>query len=212
MSQRPSESTAHSLAPTGVLPPSSATSLCQSLFVGSIGFCLVSTAVFATVAFGERWLYGHLGVALTYAFWTLLFVLGGGAVVARLNRGCQSLPRSYAMFALAFFLFAVGWTAAYFATKLAVRELLGVIVGTLLMGLTFLVASAAMKHFVRVVLVLLLTNAVGYFAGRVIWQTLGGKAGMILWGVLFGLGLGLGLGYTLYVCRASATAPPAKAA
>ena len=84
-------------------------------------------------------------------------------------------------------------------------------VGTFLMGLTYLVASGALKHFVRVVLVLLLTNAVGYFAGRVIWQTLGGKAGMILWGVLFGLGLGLGLGYTLYVCRASATAPPAKA-
>lgn len=195
--------------PTPTATP--ATSLCESLCIGGLGFCLVSTVVFATVAFGERWLYRHLGVALTYALWTLLFIGGGGAVVARLNRGFPSAQRSYAIFALAFFVFAVGWAGAYFATKFAQRELLGVIVGTLLMALVFAGASGAMRNFLRVCIVLILTNTAGYFAGRIIWRTLGGEAGMILWGVLFGLGLGVGLGYTLHFCRASIARAPSTA-
>src|SRR5438309_8230986 len=126
---------------------STAMSLGQSLCIGGIGFALVSTVVFATVAFGERWLYGHLGVALTYVFWTLLFVFGGGAVAARLNRSFRSSASSYATFALAFFLYAAGWTAAYFALKFGLRELLGVIAGTVLMSLTFAWAAAAKRNF-----------------------------------------------------------------
>ena len=178
-----------------------AMSLSQSLCVGSVGFCFVSTVVFATVAFGERWLYNHLGMALAYAFWTLLFMLGGGTVASRLNRGFQSGARSYAIFALAFFLYAIGWTAAYFALKTAARELLGVIAGTLLMSLTFVCAWAAIRNLAQIFPVLLLANGAGYFAGRYVWRTLDGQAGMIGWGVLFGLGLGFGLGYTFHVCR-----------
>jgi hypothetical protein len=181
-----------------------AMSLSQSLGIGSVGFCFVSTVVFATVAFGERWLYNHLGVPLTYVFWTLLFILGGGTVAARLNRGFQSDARSYTVFALAFLLYSVGWTAAYFTLKTAARELLGVIAGTLLMSLTFTGASGAIRNLARIFLVLLLTNGAAYFAGRYVWRALGGQAGMIAWGVLFGLGLGLGLGYTFHVCRQAA--------
>ena len=189
-----------------------AMSLSQSLGIGSVGFCFVSTVVFATVAFGERWLYSHLGVALTYAFWTLLFILGGGTVAARLNRGFQSGARSYTIFALAFFWYAVGWTAAYFALKTAARELLGVVAGTLLMSLTFGCASAAIGNLARIFLVLLLTNGAAYFAGRYVWRALGGQAGMIAWGVLFGLGLGLGLGYTFHVCRQAVSSQVPKPA
>jgi hypothetical protein len=203
MSQLSSKSTNNSPTPGTTLVPSCARSLSQSLCVGSIGFCLVSTLVFSTVAFGERWLYQHFGVPLAYAFWTLLFIVGGGAIAARLNRGFQSTLRSYTTFALAFVLYAVGWTAAYFTLKTGQRELLGVIAGTLLMSLAFACASGAMRSSVRIFLVLFLTNGAAYFAGRYVWRTLGGQAGMIAWGVLFGLGLGLGLGYALHTCRTS---------
>ena len=186
-------------------------SLAQSLCIGSIGFSVVSTVVFATVAFGEGWLYGHLGVALTYAFWTLIFILGGGTVAARLNRGFRSIACSYATFALAFFLYAAGWMAAYFALKLGLRELFGVIAGTVLMSLTFAWAGAAKRDFAGIFLILLLTNTAGYFAGRCLWRAFGGHAGMIAWGVLFGLGLGFGLGYVFYACRTPSRAKPPPA-
>ncbi|PYI81014.1 MAG: hypothetical protein DME26_20650, partial [Verrucomicrobia bacterium] len=87
MSQPSSDLETHPPAASGSPAASTAMSLAQSLCIGSIGFSVVSTVIFATVAFGEGWLYGHLGVALTYAFWTLIFILGGGTVAARLNRG-----------------------------------------------------------------------------------------------------------------------------
>ncbi len=51
--------------------------LSRSLLFGAIGFGGVSTLVFATVAFGERWLYRRLGIGGTYAprrgCWPILF-------------------------------------------------------------------------------------------------------------------------------------------
>ena len=179
----------------------SAMPLHQSLWTGSVGFCLVSTLVFSTVAFGERWLYRHLGVALTYALWTVLFILGGGGVVARLNRGVQSTRRSYATFALAFFLYAAGWIAAYFGPKIKARELIGELAGTILMGLAFAPCLRDRRALPSLIAALFFTNAAGYFIGRYVWQELGGKAGMIGWGVLFGVGMGLGLGYAFHACR-----------
>src|SRR5260370_13966409 len=61
--------------------------LSRSLLFGAIGFGGVSTLVFTTVAFGERWLYRRLGIGGTYALWTLLFLLGAGGVLSRLVIG-----------------------------------------------------------------------------------------------------------------------------
>ena len=121
--------------------------------------------------------------------------------MARLNRGFQSARRSYAMFALAFFLYAAGWIAAYFGLKIKARELLGELAGAILMGLAFAPFMPDRKGLLRVIAALFFTNAGGYFTGRYLWLELGGKAGMIGWGVFFGLGLGLGLGYAFHACR-----------
>ena len=61
---------------------------------GAVGFSLVSLLVFATVAFGERWMYTRLTVWGAYLAWTLAFILLGGAVLghslAILAGGCRS--------------------------------------------------------------------------------------------------------------------------
>ena len=51
------------------------------LLTGSIGFCLTSLCVFATVAFAERWMYENLGITGAYLVWTVLFIGLGGAVL-----------------------------------------------------------------------------------------------------------------------------------
>jgi len=41
-------------------------SLRRSLLIGGLGFAAVSLCVFATVAFGERWMYRNLTVIGAY--------------------------------------------------------------------------------------------------------------------------------------------------
>jgi hypothetical protein len=48
---------------------------------------------------------------------------------------------------------------------------------------------------------LLTGNLAGYFIGRMVWTAVPGPAGMIGWGIIYGLGFGLALGYTLHVCQ-----------
>ena len=89
-------------------------SLVRSLLTGGLGFGLVSLCVFATVAFGERWMYEHLGLLGAYLAWTALFILLGGGVLGSLVVGRWRLPRFYLLFGLAFFAYAAGWVGTYF--------------------------------------------------------------------------------------------------
>ena len=70
------------------------TQLSHAVLKGGIGFCLVSLVVFASVAFGERWMYMHLGVMGAYVVWTLGFILLGGAMLGSLISGRWRLPES----------------------------------------------------------------------------------------------------------------------
>src|SRR5260370_41826183 len=88
--------------------------LSRSLFLGAIGFGGVSTLVFATVAFGERWLYRRLGIGGTYALWALLFLLGAGGVLSRVVIGPGRTLRFTVLFGGAFLLYAAAWVLAYF--------------------------------------------------------------------------------------------------
>src|ERR687894_470245 len=109
-------------------------SLKRSVVAGALGFCLASLCVFATVAFAERWMYARLGLYGAYAAWTALFILLGGGALGSLVAGRWRLPRFYILFGLAFFAYAVGWTAAYFILRGAAGEWVGSIAGSLLMG------------------------------------------------------------------------------
>ncbi len=88
-------------------------SLAYSLLSGGLGFGVVSLVVFATVAFGERWMYTNLGVVGAYLAWTALFIVLGGTVLGSLVVGRWQLPKFYLLFGLAFFAYAAGWVVAY---------------------------------------------------------------------------------------------------
>lgn len=172
--------------------------LTQSLILGSLGFCFVSLAVFATVAFGERWMYTRLGLYGAYTVWAALFILIGGAVLSLLVAGPARLARFYLLFSVAFFLYAAGWVAAYFTSPNAVGEWLGSLIGTALLSLVLAWAFGAMSAFLKIALVMFVTHSAGYFAGSFLNNALGGKAGMMMWGAAYGLGMGIGFGYGLY--------------
>ncbi len=179
-----------------------APSLLESAVGGGLGFCLVSAVVFGTVAFAEKWLYTHAGLWGTYLIWTLLFIGGGGVVFNRLITAPGCPLRFYAVFALSFLLYAAAWTAAYFALKGVLGEWVGVVAGALVMAWFFCGAFGCLEMWLRVGAVLLGGNIAGYFIGRLAWAGIGGKAGMLSWGILYGLAVGAGIGSALHICQA----------
>jgi len=175
--------------------------LSQSIWQGAIGFCLASLLVFATVAFGERWMYRQMGLTGAYICWTLLFILTGGGVLNRLVIGPGRVVRFYFLFSLAFLAYAVGWVAAYFSLPNKTGEWLGSIAGSVLMGLVLALAFGAMSEALKIIAALFIGNSAGYFIGDFLNNSLRGKFGMLAWGLAFGLGLGAGLGAALYLAQ-----------
>lgn len=173
----------------------------QSIGFGAVSFCLASLLTFATVAFGERWMYRNLGLRGAYVCWTLLFILAGGGVLSRLVIGPGRLVRFYALFSVAFLAYAVSWVAAYFTSPNKIGEWLGSIAGSVLMGVILAWAFGALRSAPKVIAVLFVANSIGYFLGDFLNNTLGGKTGILVWGVAFGLGLGAGLGAALYFAQ-----------
>jgi hypothetical protein len=174
----------------------------QSLMIGSTGFCFASLLVFATVALGERWMYRHLGLTGAYASWTLMFILAGGAMLSPLVIGPGRVIRFYFLFSAAFLLYAIGWTVVYFTLGGTAGEWLGSLAGTTLMGLILAWAFSTGRALPKLILALFIANSIGYFLGSACNNLIGGKSGMLLWGVCYGIGLGAGLGYALYLAQA----------
>jgi hypothetical protein len=174
-------------------------SLSGAVLRGAIGFCLVSLLVFATVAFAERWMYTRLTVLGAYLAWTLAFILLGGAVLGSLVRaGRWRLPKFYLLWGLAFFAYAAGWVGAYFVLRDAAGEWVGSLAGSVLMATVFAFGFGATRLIPRLSVFLFLSNSAGYFVGSAINNSVGGRGGMLLWGVVYGAFLGAGIGALLY--------------
>jgi hypothetical protein len=178
-----------------------APSLGRSLLIGGLGFALVSVGVFATVAFGERWMYTHLGVLGAYLVWTILFMLFGGRVFSLLVVGPGRVLRSHAIFGAAFLSYAVGWVTAYFLVRGALGEWLGSLSGSILMALVIAAGFGALRSAPALSALLVIANSAGYFLGAKLNDALQGAAGMLLWGAAYGLFLGAGLGAALYLAQ-----------
>jgi hypothetical protein len=175
------------------------THLSRAVLKGGIGFCLVSLVVFATVAYGERWMYARLGLLGAYVAWTLAFILLGGGVLGLLVEDRRwRLPKFHLLWGLAFFAYAAGWCGAYFTLRGAAGEWVGSLVGSLLMAIVFALGFGAARSIVKLSALLFIANSAGYFLGSAINDYVGGRPGMLLWGVIYGLLLGAGLGALLH--------------
>ena len=176
-------------------------SLSRAMVVGGAGFSLASLCVFATVAFGERWLYAHVGVLGAYLVWTALFILLGGAVLGSLVVGRWRLPKFYLLYGIAFFAYAVGWVVAYFTLRGTAGEWVGSVAGSVLMAIVFAVGFGAVRSVMKLSVILFIANSLGYFAGSALNDYVGGKGGMLLWGILYGVCLGAGMGVALRLAQ-----------
>jgi hypothetical protein len=185
-------------------------SLQKAIATGAIGFCLVSLFVFATVAFGERWMYRTLTVVGAYLAWTVLFILLSGGVFGTLVVGRWRLPRFFLLWALAFFLYAAAWVIAYFYFRNTTGELLGSLVGSVLIALVFAAAFRSLGSTVKLSAVLFVSNALGYFLGGALYYSIGGPFGMLLWGLLYGVCFGAGIGAALQFVQQEQTSAGAR--
>ena len=175
----------------------------KSIITGAIGFGLVSLCVFATVAFAERWMYRNLTELGAYVVWTVLFILLGGAVLGSLVVGRWRLPKFYLLYGLAFFFYAVGWVVAYFVLRDGAGEWVGSLAGSVLMALVFAAGFGVMRSTLKFAAILFVANSVGYFLGLALNASFGGRAGMLLWGVAYGLFLGAGIGGVLHLAQSN---------
>ena len=159
-------------------------SLQRSLLTGGIGFGLASLSVFATVAFGERWMYEHLGLLGAYLVWTALFIFLGGGVLGSLVVGCWRLTKFYALFGLAFSRMQLGgWLLLYLRGTLG--EWVGSLAGSLLMGLVLALGFGVVRSAFILSGVLFVANSLGYFLGSTLNNYITGSSGMLLWGTVY---------------------------
>ena len=173
-------------------------SLVQSAVQGGLRFGLASLAVFATVAFGERWMYQTLGLWGAYAVWTVLFMgLGGGALLPLAPKHWRG-ARFFGLFALAFFLYALAWTAVYFLSKgTRTGEWIASLGGSCIMVRTFVVGARYERPSAPLALLFFALHSLGYFVGSALNDAFARPTGMLLWGGVYGVCLGAGLGVCL---------------
>lgn len=176
-------------------------SLARSVITGAIGFSLVSLCVFATVAFAERWMDKNLGMLGSYVAWTALFIVLGGSALGSLIVDTWRLPRFFLLFGLAFFAYAAGWVFAYFVLRGTTGEWVGSLAGSVLMAAVFAAGFGALRSILKLSALLFVTNSIGYFLGSALNDYFSGRAGMLMWGVMYGLFLGAGIGAVLHLLQ-----------
>ena len=198
-----------------------APTLGKSLRRGTIGFALVSLGGFAPWVLAGRWFYRHVGEAGLYAVCAVVFVGLSGLLLHRLIIGPGSLSRFYKLFSLAFAAYAIAWTVGWLMLRGRAGSLAGLVAGTVVMGVILARGFAARGVAWKVIVVLFLANAIGYFAGEWSYHAVlalkeGNALGIVLdksaravlsksaWGLSYGLGFGAGIGFAFHACQAEA--------
>jgi hypothetical protein len=182
-------------------------SLGQSLLLGIVGFTVVSVAGFVPWA-----VFGHLlgplvGESGVYVICAPVFIALSGPALHRLIIGPGSLSRFYQLFSLAFIVYSAAWIVVWMSLRGHRGSVLGLLGGTLAMGVILGLAFDAGRRIVTVVAALFLLNAAGYFIGGICEEALythNGLAARLSWGVCYGIGFGAGLGVAFYFCQAEA--------
>ena len=176
-------------------------SLARSIAIGAIGFCLASLCVFATVAFGEEWMYRTPGVPGSYIIWALLFVVLSGVVFESLVVVRPRFLNFYLLWAVAFLAYAAAWMLAYFVLGRTVGEFVGSLAGSVLMAVVLAAGFGASRAILKLSAVLFVANALGYFLGAALLESYPNQAGMLLFGVAYGLFFGAGIGAALQMVQ-----------
>jgi hypothetical protein len=189
-------------------------SLLKDTLHGSIGFAVVSIAAFSVWAFGAGWfrnLGGELGM---YAAIAAVFLGLSGVVLGPL---AGRVGRFYKAFLPAFFVYAVVWTAAWFALPDKRGEWIGAAAGCLVFAWISMKMLGSTRGWLIAALALFVLHTAGYFAGD--WamydfwlaDRMDKKprpeavlAAKLSWGFFYGLGFGAGIGWVFNRARIAA--------
>jgi hypothetical protein len=197
--------------------------LVESVALGGIGFMFVSVAGFVPWAFAGKALHHAVGEVGLYAARAAVFVGLSGVVLHRLVIGPGSLWRFYALFAVAFTTYSVGWVIGWMTLRGNVGSVVGLLLGTIVMGWLLVRAFDSRNELLKIVAVLFVLNALGYFAGGWVEGHVAAmrgdrflgfavtkqermKVALLFWGVCYGLGFGAGLGLAFHCCQSRARA------
>jgi hypothetical protein len=164
---------------------------------GALGFAVVSTLVFASVAFAERWMYQNLTVPGAYVVWTVLYLIVAPISFMPLIRMSPNRRMFPVWFNIAFLAYCALWCAGWFLSPNTLGEVVGCIAGSIALAGVLVWRGYVGKSLPVAGVVLAICNGTGYFAGGYLNAKLGGPAGMLTWGLLFGAGTGAGIGAIL---------------
>ncbi len=181
-----------------------APSLQRCIITGSLGFSGAGILAYAMATFVSRWLYSTFGFSLSYLVLSLLLIVCGGAIFNTLVVGSLRGLRFFLIFGLAFLTYAAGWISADLVLRSA---WFGSLVGSVLMGCALAVGFRVWHSVVFLSTLLFIANHFGYFLGSALNTEVGGRAGMILWGVTYGLCLGAGIGAFLHYAQKNTAQP-----
>lgn len=183
------------------------------LLRGIIGFTLVSVAGFLPWAVFGKWFYRHIGEAGLYSVCATSFIGLAGLLLHKLILGPGSLVRFYKLFSISFTAYSIAWIVGWMTLRGHPGSIVGLLAGAAVMGFILTRAFGAPEETLKVIAVIFILNATGYFLGGLIE---GAAAQMeptilpekiqmmiakLLWGVCYGIGLGAGLGIAFYLCQ-----------
>lgn len=184
-------------------------SLGASLARGMAGFTLVSVAGFVPWAVFGGWFHQRGGEAGMYAACAIVFLVLTGPLLHKLIIGPGSMARFYKLFGPAFTLYSVAWIVGWMSLRGHPGSVVGLLAGTIIMGVMMAAAFDAWGAVVKVIAALFLLNSAGYFIGGIVEGALIKRhalTAMLMWGVFYGIGLGAGLGLAFHFCQERARA------
>ncbi len=193
-------------------------SLLKDTVHGGLGFAVVSIAAFSVWAFGAGWFRNFGGELGMYAAIAAVFLGLSGLVLGPLAGG---VGRFYKAFLPAFFVYAVVWTAAWFALPDKRGEWIGAAAGCLVFAWIAMKMLGSTRGWLLAALALFILHTAGYFAGDwamydvfVPQAKAAGKGSpefqhymtlaKLSWGLFYGLGFGAGIGWVFNKARIAA--------
>lgn len=164
----------------------------------SVGYGAISMALVSTLAYSV-WAFRLIrGEPMMYAAVALVYIILTGLALHRLILAPRSRGAFALLFGAAFLAYAVIWSAFWFGLRgRHLADLWGAAAG---LGALTLVLGNALggAHLWRAWLAAFALHSAGYYLGGVLYGSIAGPAGKLLWGTAHGLGFGAGLGFVLF--------------
>ncbi len=169
-------------------------------------FTLVSVAGFAPWVISDGWFGRHVSEQLLYVMCLLAFVVAALVLLPGMLSAPGQIRRTTIYFIPSFTAYALLWCACWFVLHGRLGEWCGVLSGGVAFTLFAGRLLAPRWPALTVVVVVVLCQALGYFAGGgAMAATAGGQHpgafGMLLWALCYGIGFGAGLGWLVASAR-----------